>query len=67
MKFDSTVFNRVFSKNMYKNHQISLGKMSFAKDFVNTDQGDLYPIVYKSIDCTETVRNGIWRFVAWLR
>lgn len=52
---------------MYKNHQISLGKMSFAKDFVNTDQGDLYPIVYKSIDCTETVRNGIWRFVAGIR
>lgn len=34
---------------------ISLGEMSFFKDFVNDDRGDLYPLLEKSEGCAERV------------
>jgi hypothetical protein len=40
---------------MYKNLRISLGGMSFPKDFVSTSCGDPYPILAKSEDCLESV------------
>lgn len=40
---------------MFKNQKISLGEMSFSKDFVSDKQGDLYPVIEKSKDCSEFV------------
>ena len=34
---------------------ISLGEMSFLKDFINDTRGDLYPVFEKSADCVEYV------------
>ena len=50
-----TEFKRKFSLSMYKNMGISLGEMSYLKDFVNDTRGDLYPIFEKSGDCVERV------------
>ena len=51
-------FKRKFSFGYYKNLKIKLGKMSFLSDFINTDKGDLYPVIYRSEDCKERVENG---------
>ncbi len=40
---------------MYKNMRISMGEMSFLKDFVNDTRGDLYPLVEKSAECGEHI------------
>ncbi|MBQ4087850.1 MAG: hypothetical protein IJC78_06360 [Clostridia bacterium] len=48
-------WKRVFSMAMYKNKQISMGEMTFTKDFVTDTRGDLYPIIQKSEDCDEAV------------
>ncbi len=50
-----TEFKRKFSISMYKNMWISLGEMSFLKDFISDTRGDLYPIVEKSDDCDEQI------------
>lgn len=45
------LFHRLFSKTMYKNQKLMLGEMSFSKDFIHTDRGDLYPrVIYSRID-----------------
>lgn len=43
---------------MYKNMRISMGKMSFSKNFADTSRGDLYPLIEKSPDCLEKIENG---------
>lgn len=53
-------FKRVFSVSMYKNLKFKLAEMSFLKDFVSDVSGDLYPVLHKSDDCTEFVRNNIY-------
>lgn len=50
-------FQRMFSKTMLKNLKVPLGEMSFYKDFVTDTRGDLYPILEKSEDCMEAVRD----------
>ena len=50
-----TEFKRKFAISMYKNMGISLGEMSFLKDFVNDTRGDLYPLFEKSEGCFERV------------
>ena len=56
-----TEFKRKFAISMYKNMGISLGEMSFLKDFVNDTRGDLYPLLEKSEGCTETVCENRYR------
>lgn len=51
-----SAFKRKFSISMYKNLKIPLGEMSFLKDFISDNRGDLYPIVTKSDDCVEFIR-----------
>ena len=55
-----TEFKRKFSASMYKNLKIMLGEMTFLKDFVNDERGDLYPILQKSEDCKEVVENNLY-------
>lgn len=45
MNIADNVFHRLFSLSMYKTHKLLLGKLSFAKDFVNDTRGDLYPVI----------------------
>ncbi|MBO5269822.1 MAG: hypothetical protein J6B77_03485, partial [Clostridia bacterium] len=56
-----TEFKRKFAISMYKNMGISLGEMSFFKDFVNDTRGDPYPLTKKSSDCVETVSANRYR------
>ena len=41
-------FNRLFSLTLYKNKKISLGEMSFYKDFIHDSRGDLYPVLERN-------------------
>ena len=54
---DCGKFHRIFSKSMYKNLKLPLAEMSFSKDFINEKGGDLYPLICKSDDLTESVEN----------
>lgn len=56
-----TEFKRKFAISMYKNMGISLGEMSFLKDFVNDTRGDLYPLLQKSESCLESVGENRYR------
>lgn len=53
-------FKRKFSRSMYKNMKIALGEMSFFKDFIHDNRGDLYPIAEKSDDCIETIEHNLY-------
>ena len=48
--------HRIFSMNMYKNLKLSLGKLTLTNDFVNDKRGNLYPIINKSEDCIEYIK-----------
>ena len=48
-------FKRLFSLCMFKNKKLNLAQMSFAKDFINTDKGNPYPVMYKSDELDEYV------------
>ena len=61
-----TEFKRKFSVSMYKNMGISLGQMSFLKDFVNDTRGDLYPLVAKSDDCVEQIEKNRYHLLGGL-
>ena len=52
---DQMCFHRMFSKSMYKTLKLPLAEMTFTKDFVNDQRGDLYPVIHKSDDCSEAV------------
>lgn len=60
MDFSKVVFKRRFALNMYKDHKLMLGKMSFSKDFVNDLRGDPYPII-SSNKPDEAVADNVWR------
>ena len=57
MKTVDKTFHRLFSQNFYKNLKLTLGRMTFTKDFVTTDRGDLYPVLERSASCREAVEN----------
>lgn len=54
-------FKRIFSVSMYKNLKISIGEMSFFKDFIHDSRGDLYPVIDRSDVCSENVKNGFYK------
>ena len=55
-------FKRKFSTSLYKNLKLSLGEMSFARDFARTKRGDLYPVLSSDGEYTETVGGGKYHF-----
>lgn len=57
-------FHRLFSQTMYKNRKLLLGEMTFTKDFIRDDRGDLYPVIHKSMDCAEEIENNQYRINA---
>ena len=54
-------FKRKCSFTMYKNLHLLLGEMTFDKDFVTDQRGDLYPVQGKTEDCREAVEDGLYR------
>ena len=48
-------FKRKFSVSFYKNMKIKLSEMTFSKDFVQDRRGDLYPLLFRTEDCSEAV------------
>ncbi len=57
MDFKDIRFQRVFSKSMYKNLKLPLGEMTFTKDFINDNRGDLYPVITKEEVCIEWIED----------
>ena len=57
MDISSKIFQRLFSFNMYKSLRLPLGHLSFDKNFINIERGDLYPLISKSLDGIEAVRD----------
>ncbi len=57
MNITENTFHRLFSLNMYKTHKLNLGKLSFNKDFINTDRGDLYPLLGSDNDSYEYIED----------
>lgn len=55
-------FSRLFSLNLFKNRSISLGEMTFTSDFVNTTEGDLYPVLEQCAPVEEAAGNGVYTF-----
>lgn len=51
-------FRRRFSVDPYKTLKLKLGEMSFWKDWVNTDRGDPYPILFGDGALYEETANG---------
>lgn len=54
-------FKRKLSATLFKNLKLNLAQMSFFKDFVNDKRGDLYPILYKSDNCSESVEHNVYK------
>ena len=48
-------FKRKFSVSMYKNLKLKLAEMSFYKNFLMSNRGDLYPILHSGDDCKEKI------------
>lgn len=57
-------FVRKFSDCLYKNKKLMLGNMDFSKDFIGCDRGDKYPVLKKSGDIKEKIKNGRYFFVS---
>ena len=55
MPFPHTVFKRRFCLPSYKNLQVVLARMSFAKDFITKPHGDPYPLLSPSADWLEEI------------
>lgn len=51
-------FKRKFAVNFYKNLKLSLGEMSFYKDFINDTHGDPYPLISKKAATEEHLSHG---------
>lgn len=54
------LFKRQFSLTLYKNKKLMLGEMSFFKDFITDTRGDLYPLLCKEGEPTETISGGFY-------
>ena len=53
MNIKDIKFRRLYSFNPYKKLRISLGEMTFIKDFSDTERGDMYPVFDKSDNTLE--------------
>ena len=56
------IFKRKFSFCPYKSLKLTLGKMSFSKDFITDTRGNLYPVLSQTDDICERIYNG--RYIA---
>ncbi len=54
------IWHRLFSLSFYKNQKLPMGEMSFVKDFVTDTRGDLYPVITKSDDCVESIKENAY-------
>lgn len=61
MAFTFPRFRREFSVNFYKDLRFPLGKMSFHKNWVDTQKGDPYPLIYKNGEISEQIHSGCYR------
>ena len=46
---------------MYKTLKLPMGEMTFLKDFINDNRGDLYPVIAKDNECIERLENNRYR------
>ena len=55
-------FKRQFSRTLRKERGFSFSKMDFAKDFINDNRGNMYPVLSSFGKFEESVENGRYRF-----
>lgn len=55
-------FVRKFSTALFKNKRLPLGEAEFSKDFLSTDRGDKYPLLFSSGEYSERIENGEYIF-----
>jgi hypothetical protein len=60
MNIQEINWHRLFSQSFYKNKKLPLGEMSFVKSFVNDSCSDLYPLISKSENCREFVKDNAY-------
>lgn len=53
----SMTFKRKCSVNLYKSLKLKLGEMSFSKDWLSTDRGDMYPVLGSHGRLCETLKD----------
>lgn len=58
----SMVFKRKFAVNLYKNLRVKLAEMSMTSDFVQSDRGNMYPVIFCAGDFCETVSDEKYHF-----
>ena len=61
MSIHDFTWHRLFSRSCSKDWKLPLGEMTFFKDFVHDDRGDLHPLISKSEDCREAVLANTYR------
>lgn len=61
-KLTDIEFVRKFSTCLYKNKRLLLGEVDFSKDFINTDRGDKYPLLFSFGDGCENIAGGEYVF-----
>lgn len=61
-QYEGLEFFPYFSLNLFKNRCVPLGEMTFTSDFVNTKEGDLYPVLEQQAVVEETAGNGVYTF-----
>ena len=60
MNIQNMTWHRLFSQSFFKSKKIPLGEMSFVRDFINDTCGDLHPLISKSDDCYEAVKDNAY-------
>jgi len=60
MKLYNMHFNRKFSTPLRRRLWLDVGEMRFEHDFIGDKRSDLYPVLHKSGNVTETVSGGIY-------
>ena len=63
MSIQDITWHRLFSQSFYKSKKLPLGEMSFVRDFVTSTRGDLHPLIEKSEDCCEAVKDNAYHLL----
>lgn len=57
-----TSFVRKFSVCLFKNKKFLLGEMEFSKNFIRTDRGNKYPVLFSEGEYAESIESGEYVF-----
>lgn len=64
MNIQDMTWHRLFSQSFCKSKKLPLSEMSFVRDFITDTRGDLHPLISKSEDCRESVKDNAYHLLA---